>query len=162
MVLVLPTVDIENKTTSSHLSPSVNCLRIKDPLQKLLHRFDLQPVISQHTESITMIKELIIQWNKSEFRLLRYWHQSHNFVHVWFECAFKWEKVKQLMVREHYSHCLDCCFGLGTNPRYSRLLNLLKDSDVLRHCKPEGGVEAHLITFPRKRHVTSAFLVRVG
>lgn len=26
------------------------------------------------------------------------------------------------MVREHYSHCLDCCrFGLGTNPRYSRL-----------------------------------------
>lgn len=155
MVIVLPTVDIQNHL----LTPvPIGQLRIKDPLQTLSHRFDLQPVISLHTESITMIRELIIQQNKSEFRLLSYWHQSHNFVHVWFECAFKWEKVKQLMVREHYSLCLDCCcFGLGTNPRYSRLLNLLKDSDVLRHCKPEG-----LITFPRKRHVTSASLVRVG
>lgn len=49
---------------------------------------------------------------------------------------------------KHYSHCIDCCCSVSrTNPRYSRLESFNRFiSDVLRHCKPGGGVEAHLIT----------------
>lgn len=110
MVIVLPTADIQ-KTTSSHRS--TNKRSITGTITHLIY--------NQLFHYILNLLPWLESWWFNGISL-----SSDSKVSIWFECAFKWEKAKQFMVSEHYSHCLDCCFGLVINLRYSRLLNLLK------------------------------------